>query len=109
MKYININGVDFELANKELSFYGTINTFHTDGVTVSDVYGRPSATKLAIEDEWIRWFNELPKTPSWQYDYKFGVRSHNCNFFTLHGIISWENEWYYISISHAHNRAYKLV
>ena len=46
---------------------------------IYDAYGRPSQTKIAIWQDWERWFYE--------HDGVCVIASKNCNFFTVQGWI----------------------
>lgn len=93
---IEINGKTFELDTKEteqdpIVFYKS----------VYDVYGRCSDTKKAIWEKWSRWFNECNS-------HMYGVTSHNCNFFTISGVVTWGEDEYFLVITASHNRAWKV-
>ena len=94
---IDLFGVDFELDTKNTIGYQPIGQ-----ETVEDVYGRPSQRKIAIFEDWKRWF-ELCN--GW-----CGVASHNCNFFTIEGYVRDFNtrEMWYCRITPRHNYAVKV-
>lgn len=94
---LNIGGIDFELC-------GTVGASH--GVawrTLYDCYERPSARKQAIWDEWNRWFRIDMESG------RYGVRSYNCSFFTITGVVEWEGKFYFLDITASHNRAYEMI
>ena len=99
MKTIEINLETFELGKPISKYDLPACSFQT----VDDVYGRPSDTKRRIFNEWFYWF-----TNNGGY---CGVASHNCNFFTIDGIVIDKdtNKEYYCHITAAHNRAYEIV
>lgn len=94
MKYerISLNGKSFELNTKATG----VNPFMIIR-GIHDVYGRPSDTKVAIFESWARWFIANEGTVT--------VRSYNCNFFTLHGIVrdAETGNWYECDITPSHN------
>lgn len=93
---IEINGVTFELDNKEIVTNPVV--FYK---SVYDVYGRCSDTKKSIWESWASWFRDCNS-------HMFGVTSHNCNFFTICGVVTWNNEEYFLTITAGHNRACKV-
>lgn len=92
---ITLNNIDFELAG-QIARPRNISTLNID-----DCYNRPSLTKEAIWSDWRHWFIQ-------NGNYDFGVCSYNCNFFSIEGIVSTEDGDYYVYITYAHNRAYKI-
>ena len=99
MKTIMINNVSFEIGKPiTLLDIPTIKR-----ISVTDVYGRPSLTKIAIYEDWERWFLDN--------DGYCGVASHSCNFFTIKGrvIDQTTNKEYYCYITASHNRAYEII
>ena len=69
--------------------------------TLWDCYGRPSSTKESIYRDWDNW--------SWENNLcMFGVRSYNCNVFTLECLYITANDGnlYYLEITPCYNRAY---
>ena len=103
-RYVNItiNGVDFELDTKETEKNPIVMY-----KSVYDVYKTCSHTKGEIWDSWARWFNECNS-------HMYGVTSHNCNFFTISGCVTWIDEEtkepteYFLVITAGHNRAWKV-
>ncbi len=99
---ININGENFELDTKE-----TVKNPIVFYKSVYDVYGRCSSAKQSIWESWSRWFNECNS-------HMYGVTSHNCNFFTISGCVTWIDEEtkepaeYYLVITASHNRAWRV-
>lgn len=99
---ITINGVDFTLDTKE-----TIDNPIIFYKSVYDVYSRCSRTKEDIWEHWARWFNECNS-------HMYGVTSHNCNFFTICGCVTWIDEEtgkpteYFLKITKDHNRAWRV-
>lgn len=109
-KTITINNQNFELINNELYFYQVVNNFGYAGRTLYDCYTRPSKTKEEIYKHWMTWFNELKtEEVDWEYTYRIGVKSYNCNFFSLHAYFKYMGSWYYVEITAHHNRAWKLT
>lgn len=66
-------------------------------------YKEPSCIKLAIWHDWVDWAERCISAPYIQ------VRSANCNFFTIGGLISIGATWYYIIITKSHNYLYPIV
>lgn len=89
---IELNGKFFELDTKTA---GVNPNMVIRGI--HDVYGRPSATKVAIFEHWARWFIDNGGTVT--------VRSYNSNFFTLHGVVQDDEtgNWYECDITPSHN------
>lgn len=99
MKTITINKESFELGKPVTNMdLPTISNKDID-----DVYARPSITKLNIYNSWSNWFINN--------DGYCGVCSHNCNFFSIHGIVTDKetNKRYFCYITRSHNRAYEIV
>lgn len=98
MNNITINNETFELG-KPMTALELPTIFCRD---VSDVYANPSVTKLNIFNEWSNWFLNN--------DGYCGVKTYNCNFFTIHGIVEDKTtgKSYYCYITYAHNRAYEI-
>lgn len=95
---IRLNGEYFELDTKERTQETAISR-----CDVSDVYDRPSTTKIAIFNEWSNWFLNN--------DGYCGVASHNSNFFTIQGYVTDKltGKRYYCYITHAHNRCIEVA
>ena len=98
---ITINGKSFELDTKE-----KVNNPIVFHKSVYDVYGRCSDTKKKIWEHWANWFNETNS-------HMYGVTSHNCNFFTISGVVTWLDQEnrpteYFLVITASHNRAWKV-
>lgn len=95
-KMLELNSVDFEVGR----------TMHAipsiSRRTIWDCYSNPSDTKEEIYEDWKRWFIKDCDSLS------FGVKSYNCNFFTIEGLITVDDQMYYIYITRAHNRAYPI-
>lgn len=103
MKYeiIEINGRKFKLDTKE-----TVDNPVIIYKGVNDVYGRCSAAKQSIWESWACWFRECNS-------HMFGVTSHNSNFFTICGCVTWLDSdkkpvEYYLKITHANNYAWRV-
>ena len=96
---ITLNGEYFTLDTKDY-FEHTPTISHQH---VIDVYGRCSETKKAIFDSWFDWFIE-----NGGY---CGVASHNCNFFTIDGIVldKETNKSYYCHITHANHYCKEII
>lgn len=99
MKTITINNEVFELEKPMTKLDLPACSFKS----VDDVYGRPSDTKRRIFQSWFDWFR--------MNDGYCGVQSHNCNFFTIGGLVRDKDSGkeYYCYITYAHNRAYEIV
>lgn len=93
---LEINGEAFELDTKE-----TVQDPVVFYKSVYDVYGRCSDTKKCIWESWANWFRECNS-------HMYGVISHNCNFFTISGVVTWEDNEYFLVITASHNRAWKV-
>lgn len=99
---ITINGKNFELDTKE-----TVKNPIIFYKSVYDVYSRCSRTKEDIWEHWAYWFNECNS-------HMYGVTSHNSNFFTISGCVTWIDEEtgeaveYFLVITAAHNRAWRV-
>lgn len=91
-QFIIINGRSFELDTKNA---GVNPNMIIRGI--HDVYGRPSDTKISIFESWARWFIGNDGTVT--------VRSYNCMFFTLHGVVrdAETGNWYECDITPSHN------
>lgn len=95
---IEINGIEFELD-------GTCklgSNFEIGTASIFDAYKNPSSEKISIWDGWCRWWREMDKCDIW-------VSAHTCNFFSISGLCKWQGEKYFLRITYAHNRAYKVV
>lgn len=98
---IAINGHVFELTNRDY-FSATFE----DGVLANDylaIYGayrNPSATKVAIWRNWCEWARECGA--------KLYIHSHTCHFFSILGRVEFEGDYYVLSITARHYRAYKV-
>ena len=94
---IKLNGETFILDTQDVTSETGISRRD-----VSDCYGRPSTTKLAIYNEWSNWFINN--------DGYCGVASYNCNFFTIHGYITDKetNKRYYCYITKSYNRCIEV-
>lgn len=64
-----------------------------------DVYKKPSASKVAIYNDWINWFNCCSENTN---DF-ITVDSYNTNFFTLSGVVTINDETYIIKVTASHN------
>ena len=97
-EYINLNGKNFKLDTKD--YYEHVPTIPHEHVT--DVYGRCSDMKKAIFNSWFDWFVS--------HGGYCGVSSHNCNFFTISGIVEDEatGKTYFCYITHANNNCIEI-
>lgn len=68
---------------------------------IFDVYGRPSCTKVSIWKSWVEWARNSGA--------RLKIGSHNCNFFTIEGIVRKDGQPYFLRITASHYRAYKIV
>ena len=99
MKTIKINGVDFELKKEVITL--PIVEYHPHR-TIWDCYNRPSSTKVAIYEEWLRYANSIDAQG-------FTVSSYNCNFFSLKFVFRYEGIKYQAHITYANNYLYRVV
>lgn len=98
---IVINGCEFELTNRE--YFGA--TFKSDFVAndvlaIYGVYKSPSSYKVAIWRNWCEWARECGA--------KLYIHSHTCHFFSILGWLEFEGDYYVLSITARHYRAYKV-
>lgn len=98
---IVINGCEFELANRE--YFGA--TFKSDFVAndvlaIYGVYKRPSSYKVAIWRSLCEWALECGA--------KLYIHSHNAQFFSVLGWVEINDDYYVLSITARHYRAYKV-
>lgn len=102
-KYLTVNGVEFELKQrnltkcKEVEYY--IDSIVSSSRMLDDCYERPSQRKQAIFDSWWSWYKECDNV------FGFGIRSYNTNIFTLQGYICLDSAWNIgiIDITPTHN------
>ena len=77
----SINGVTFQVYHVE----GNIEQMASDVIRRSkrlhDCYDRPSARKLIIYNEWMKWGRGVENL------YTFDIDTYNTNIFTLSGVI----------------------
>lgn len=99
MKTININGVTFDLQNREIVL--PIVEYHPHR-TIWDCYSRPSERKKAIYGRWLNYANEVNAQG-------FTVSSYNCNFFSLEFQFKYDGIVYHAHITYAHNYLYKIA
>lgn len=94
---IVINGKSFDLDLKEA---GVNPNMVIRGI--HDVYGRPSATKVSIWENWVKWFSDNDGTCT--------ISSYNSNFFSIHGVVHdyVSDNWYECFITYA-NRTCRLI
>lgn len=97
-QYLTIGNVNFEVQKKHVE-KGVGERMKQR--TLWDCYDRPSATKEEIYRKWQSWAYQNNIT-------LFGVRSYNCNVFTLEGayITANDGNLYYIEITPCYHRAY---
>ena len=97
---ITINGKNFELYRQS-----TVKNPLVFYKSVYDVYSHCSQTKEAIWESWANWFRECNS-------HMFGVTSHNCNFFTISGCVTWidpatnKPSELFLVITASHNKAW---
>ena len=72
-----------------------------DDDEIFDVYVRPSCTKVSIWKSWVEWARNS--------DAMLKIGSHNCNFFTIEGIATKDDQPYFLRITARHYRAYKII
>lgn len=98
---IVINGCEFELANRKHSDAMFKSDFvANDVLAIYGVYKRPSSYKVAIWRSLCEWARECGA--------KLYIHSHNCNFFSILGSVEFEGDYYVLSITARHYRAYKV-
>lgn len=74
-----------------------------EGIFLSEVYARPSYNKLAIDDYWRCWLRANDEGNGW-----IAIASHNCNFFTMCGVIEKDGTKYGFKIYPTRNIAWEL-
>lgn len=97
-KCIAINGVKFELDGE--CKLGT--NFRHGTASIYDAYKKPSVSKIDVWESWGRWCREMETCELW-------VSSSNSNYFSIEGVCRWHGIPYFLRITYAHNRAYKVV
>lgn len=100
MKTITINGIDFELC-KTGEINETQQAWHKR-LTIDQAYSNPSTTKTEIYKEWLQFARETNASC-------FGISSYNCMMFTIGMYVNVGNNKYWLYITKAHNRAYKII
>lgn len=86
-KYVELNNRTFEVVP-----HLQVNDDYIE--TIYDAYKRPSKRKIAIWNEWAKWFNKLKKDNN---DF-ISICSHNYVRFSIHGRV---NEYkFYITPTH---------
>lgn len=107
--YKEINGERFESCKGDTSMEKWNSGFYdrtgADPLAIYQVYGRPSARKIAIWSSWCKWCNEI----NWNGgEAHIEIGSHNSNFFTISGWVLDRDECEYhdIFITARHNRIY---
>ena len=71
---------------------------------IFEAYIKPSPRKQKIWNWWVVWF----KAHSEDRTDWLQIASHNCNFFTIEGQITFGNKRYHIYITKYHNRAMEV-
>ena len=96
MKTMIIKGKTFE-------FCGTTTRMNTSCEDIHEAYGRPSATKIHIWQNWKRFFEDELNT------FDFGVATHNSWMFTITANFEIDEKWYFAEITPSHNRVYEIA
>lgn len=103
-KYVEINGIEFELLKSSI-----VNTDEWQKVfsashrydDIFDAYKSPSARKVAVWNAWREWASDMPC--------KLWIESKTCNFFTIGGFTEWHNKRYWLRITRCHNYAREVL
>ena len=111
MRTLTIYGVDFEVIKPKKSNIAIFDRLLTmsDCRTLHECYAKPSQAKLNIWDWWKSWFTQVLDFEGVSFKQFCGVTSYNSNFFTLHGLLTYNGEDYIVYITHAHNRLIKVI
>ena len=97
MTNITVNGKTFSVHKSK---YANVNNLgYYAGRTLYDCYERPSATKVSIYNDWLKWASD-------NNVYHFGVSSYNAHTFTLQGLLEYEGKTFLLSISASANKAF---
>lgn len=111
MRTLTINGVDFEVIKprkSNIAFFDRLFNM-SDCRTLQDCYAKPSRAKLNIWDWWRSWFAHVLGFKGVSFKQFCGVSSYNNNFFTLHGLLTYNGEDYIVFITPWHKRLIKVV
>lgn len=110
-KIITIGSIDFELTVPRKSNYNEwLKLFSLDGYkSINDCYSNPSQIKRNVYAWWRSYFASLDNCLGISFKQFCGVKSYNCNFFTLQAIVTWWEEDYIMEITPFHNRIIKVV
>lgn len=102
MKYINLNGADFEVHTSRM--YPVAPITGCNRAEIFQCYGRPSNVKVSIWNDWCDWCEEMNKD-GWKCGIE--IASHNINFFTIAGSLRNDDETYDLYITASHNKIFK--
>lgn len=96
---VEINGLMFTLDKKEPVPYEHNLSGYRD---IYSAYGRPSATKVVIWEDWDKWFRDN--------DGYCKITSKNCNIFSITGFVTDKetNKRYMAYITYANNYLYEV-
>lgn len=94
-KYLELNNRIFDVVTRL-----QVNKDYV--TTIYDVYKHPSKYKIAIWDEWVKWFNELKKDNN---DF-ISISSYNFAHFTIHGRVNGYK--FYITPKHNYIQLHSL-
>lgn len=103
MRFVNIAGIDFEVAEDRRRFMKTAeHAFHlpidsNDRNAIKECYGKPSTYKVTIWNEWVDWASKNGAN--------LWITSHNCMRFSISGRILVNGVWWNLYITAEHNRA----
>lgn len=101
MKNITINGVDFELVTGKKAAADIIaDVNRTNLVNITDLYNRPSNTKINIFSDWTKWYYEIEKISG-----RFGCMRGGSSTFSIGGYIETADNDIYLYITKNHNKA----
>lgn len=99
MKTIMINGVIFELRDKEILLPIVERYPHR---TIWDCYVKPSTTKVSTYERWLRYATEVDAQG-------FTISSYNSYIFTLGFHLKHDGITYHAHITKSHNYLYKIA
>ena len=101
-KIVKINGTDFELCKwaDNPPTWARVQNVNPRYNELSEAYGHYSTRKANAWRKWKEWAIGMPC--------RIWIESRNCNFFSIAGFCEWENVRYWVYITYAHNRAWKV-
>lgn len=112
MKTMEVCGVTFEVYEHS-KYQPTVERYErynsSPRVSLLDCYAKPSQCKRNIYAWWRSWFEQIVDNDGVTSAVFSGVRSYNCNMFTLGGTIERYGVRYIVDITKYHNRLYKVM